>query len=300
MKSKKLENYLFFDIETVSEHKEMPRDDDDFYTFEYRNREKDEVATIEEAIERYKKSAALCPSTGKIVCISIAFVKDEIVYVKSLVGEEKEILTEFVPMLNKHYTPIGYNINYFDIPYVRLRSAKNNLLNLFDGCRFDDRGKKPWTIESVDLMDEVRGTFNKNISFDKACRLHELESPKKGIKGSDVSFVYWNEKDGTEQISDYCESDVISCVHLFCKLTGQDFPKEIVRKVNLEKTPLLKEIADICDFPKDFKERVQELLKDKNIDLHLLKELILQLVITPTSSEKNKKAKKKFIEENVK
>ena len=217
------ETLLFYDIETVRMNEELDVNSREFEMFQYKHRIKTTGELLEEGevVETYKKNAALSPVYGKIVCISMAFIKGNSCYYKSLVGEEKDVIDSFMTAVEKMKPSLaGYNNLRFDGPFLRMRAQAVGAKLIPD--KVNDSSRKPWELEKdvVDLMEHVRGSFMNPLSLDEACYLFGVESPKSDIGGAQVSDVFYS--GDIQRIAKYCNGDVVACVKLFLKLTGRE------------------------------------------------------------------------------
>lgn len=167
----------------------------------------------------YQEKAGLMPEFGKIVCVTMATIKNGEPRVKSIYGDNEE---DIVKEVQKHFNTVsrlvnenilygisGYYIKGFDIPFINRKLLMYGLeipkiLKTFD--------VKPWDMRVVDLADVWRcfGTLE-TVSFDEMLYSLNVESPKKDIAGKDVHRIYWINSD-IERIKIYCEHDVIGCV----------------------------------------------------------------------------------------
>lgn len=270
LKELDIEKMLFWDLECVREFEELLPDSEAYHLYEQkiRNRETDEYPTQEEVIEHYKKKAALSPTHNKIICISMAVVSKGIVYVKSITGEQKDIIRQFCEVLQKGYIPCGFNIVGFDFPVFRQKAFKEGLIESIPE-KFNDAAKKEWAFTEikyetniVDLMLYLKGTYFYNQSLAEACYLAGISSPKNdNIEGSKVSEIFYLE--GVDRIAKYCERDVVACVHLFQRMRNEGLINEVVKLVKEIKKPLLERLYSNNQITLDIKNEVEELLKNK-------------------------------------
>lgn len=178
--------------------------------------------------------AGIYAEFGKVVCISVGFIKDHKLYIKSYCGyDEKEILLQFANLVNKHFNNrdnhfCGHNIKEFDIPYLCRRMLINGInipqiMNLM--------GKKTWENPHIDTLEMWKfGDYKHYTSLELLATIFDLPSPKNDIDGSDVKNVFWIEKD-LDKIASYCEKDTTTVAQLFLKMTG----KEIISQDNIIK-----------------------------------------------------------------
>ncbi len=327
LKSLNIEGMLFMDIETVSKNKDLEIDSREYLNFQWKNRQKennDEFLTDDELSALYKKTAALHPAYNKIVCISVAYIKDTVLHYKSLTGSQEDIIRQYFTMLNSgKFTPVGFNIVGFDVPTIRMKGSEEGLMEELNE-KYSDVSKKPWDLEStyVDLMKVFKGTYFYNLSFDEVCMIHSVESPKSDINGSQVTKVYYDE--GVERIAEYCNRDVIACAELFCVLIGErgyitdKVDKSVVNKQDgveeassfVEKSSLIEVLTNVykdSEFSKQEMDKVRDLVKGKRLtnkdkeDLNLiLYNLYINTKMFKSDKDEIKKAKKDQVKGFVK
>lgn len=223
---------LFLDLECVSAQPVYDDLDETFqelWAIKSRSllRKTTEHPTGHEIADNYQEKAAIYAEFGKIVCISVGFVRrDEDqrlkVRLKSFAHhDEKTLLKGFCELLNQHYHDssrdylCGHNIKEFDIPYICRRLVVHqlpfpNLLQL--------HGKKPW--ETRHLLDTLElwkfGDIKNYTSLKLLAATLGFPSPKDDIDGSEVGRVYWEDQD-LDRIALYCEKDVLATVQLFLR-----------------------------------------------------------------------------------
>jgi len=231
-----LSNILFLDIETVSQFPEYEQLSDRLKPLWEKKakstlRKYDEALTEEELAESYTNRAAIFAEFGKIVCISVGFISRDKETLKATLRlksfankDEKILLQEFAELLNQHYNNpnkhgiCGHNIKEFDIPYICRRLIINQLplpaiLNI--------AGKKPW--ETKHLIDTLTlwkfGDYKNYTSLNLLTAIFDIPSPKDDIDGSQVGVTFWNEEDGLERITTYCEKDVLATAQLYMRFS---------------------------------------------------------------------------------
>ncbi len=164
--------------------------------------------------------AAIYAEFGKIVCISVGYMNDNELRIKSFYGhDEVKLLKEFAELLNRHYNDsrnylCAHNGKEFDFPYIARRMVINGikLPKILDVA-----GKKSWETSFIDTMELWRfGDFKSYTSLELLCAIFDIPTPKDDINGSQVGEVYWKEND-IERIKTYCQKDVISVVQIMRK-----------------------------------------------------------------------------------
>ena len=236
----KVDKLLFFDIETVSQYKDLydlPKRELDMwmrYYNSFRKRVTDEsrIPESEDIVlgqdylkevkrEVYRQTAAFFPEFGKVACVSMAFVtKDGEVRYESFYGEdEMEILLNTRKVFDKvsslGFDLCGQSIKMFDIPFLGKRFFINGLKT---PKMFPTHETKPWDIRVVDTKEVWQFGNNWSLSsLDLVCSALDIESPKNGdVKGDSVTTGYWEGKH--EEIKEYCERYVKALVDIITKI----------------------------------------------------------------------------------
>lgn len=230
-----LEHILFLDIETVpcEEHYDHLDPEWQFLWEQKTQYQRRDEFTAEDFYER----AGIWAEFGKIVCISVGYftIKNDIRHfrVTSFVGSELAILHDFSNLLNNYFGQpqhllCGHNIKEFDIPFIARRMIVNaipipNKINFI--------GKKPWEVPHLDTLELWKfGDYKHFTSLKLLTKVLGIPSPKDDIDGSQVSQVYYREKN-IGRIASYCEKDTISVAQIFMKLRRQPLidDDEIIR-----------------------------------------------------------------------
>lgn len=227
-----LEKILFLDIETVPQtyqFSEVDAKTKELFEMKTRFMQKDD----KQYEDIYNERAGIYAEFGKIVCISVGFVKDgplgRQIRMKSFYHEDEEtLLKQFKALLEEHYnTPYhvlcGHNAKEFDFPYICRRMLIHGI-GLPEALNI--AGKKPWEINHLDTMELWKfGDFKAYTSLALLCHVFEIPTPKDDISGADVARVYFEDKD-LERIKVYCEKDVLALIQLFLKMRGEGLVKE--------------------------------------------------------------------------
>lgn len=244
IQKKTLKNVLFIDIETVSQTKSFAGLSNRLQNIWIHKckqflPDRSTEVTPELAEIYYKEKASIFAEFAKIVCISVGYLSKEKNHspklrIKSLSGDEKDILKSFNEILNEFYDDVerdflcGHNIKEFDIPFICRR-------NMIHGIRLPKllniAGKKPWQLQHLlDTMELWRfGDYKNYTSLELLSAALDIASPKDDIDGSMVGHVYWQE-DNIERIITYCEKDVLTVAQIAMKFAGLP----LVKKENIE------------------------------------------------------------------
>lgn len=190
--------------------------------------------------ELYKERAGIYSEFGKIVCISIGvFYEDNKKVlnfrVKSIFNhDESALLEEFSKIISEKFNPkivrlCAHNGREFDFPYINRRMLVNKIkipdyLQTF--------GKKPWEIQHLDLMEMWKFGDRKNFtSLELLTAIFNIPTPKDGIDGSMVAYVYYEEND-LEKIAHYCSKDVVASAQVYLRFNNKDIlPEENIHFV---------------------------------------------------------------------
>jgi len=225
-KSVKLDNILFLDIETVSQQADYTKlEENTKYIWE---KKAQRIATDNASVEEIYNKAGMFAEFGKIVCISVGYIKSEnqtrSVRIKSFYGDdEKKILTDFNAMVSKYFNSYehflcAHNGKEFDFPFIARRSLINGLE--IPSC-LDTRGLKPWEVKHFDTMELWRfGDFKNYTSLETLTHVFNIPTPKDDITGAQVGEVYWKQND-IKRIATYCQKDVIAIVQLFLRFKNE-------------------------------------------------------------------------------
>ena len=225
-----MDKVLFLDIETVPQHQtfnQMSPEGQKLYD------QKTKFLQKETDAEGVYDRAGIYAEFGKIICISVGFVREtrtgREIRLKSFYHDDEEtLLKQFVSLLEEKYnTPYhilcGHNAKEFDFPFICRRL-------LINGMKLphilDIAGKKPWEISHLDTMELWKfGDYKAYTSLALLCHIFNIPTPKDDISGADVARVYYEEKN-LERIKIYCEKDVVALIQLFLRMRGDSLVDE--------------------------------------------------------------------------
>jgi len=218
-----IERILFLDIETVPLHSDYNQLEEKFKALWDKKASfliKNEDDTPESSYER----AGIYAEFGKIVCISVGFLKGNIFRIKSFYSEdENKLLSEFINLLEKYYSfkqhlLCAHNGKEFDFPYIARRILINGL-KLPD--ILDNAGKKPWEVAHLDTLELWKfGDYKNYTSLELLAAVFDIPTPKNDIDGSEVAGVFWKDND-LQRIVTYCQKDVLTIAQLFLRYQGK-------------------------------------------------------------------------------
>lgn len=226
MTSPTLQELIFIDIETVSQHPLYDETSEEIKKiWQKKMRYEVERSQLPEE-DLYQQKAAIFAEFGKIICVSVGMWSqaEQVLKIKSFYGkEERELLSNFVEfckkLKSKKYLFCGHNIKEFDIPYI----CRRMLINDFKIPEIlDFQNKKPWEVQMVDTLQFWKfGDYKHFVSLDTLTTIFNVPSPKEDIDGSQVGQVYWKENN-LEKIVAYCQRDVEAVAQLFLKLNQKE------------------------------------------------------------------------------
>ncbi|HRZ42305.1 MAG TPA: 3'-5' exonuclease [Bacteroidales bacterium] len=211
-------NILFLDIETVPQHPAYGEMPERLRVLWDHKAERLQPAGGELTPEELYDKAGIYAEFGKIICISVGIVVDGYLRLKSFAGDdERELLQKFSQLLRQKFNKAhlcAHNGKEFDFPFLCRRMLVNGI-PLPD--ILDIAGKKPWEINHLDTMELWKfGDYKHYTSLELLAAIFGIPTPKDDIKGSDVSRVYWQEKD-LQRIVTYCQKDVATIVQLYLR-----------------------------------------------------------------------------------
>ena len=222
-----IKNWLFIDIETVSEAKDLLELYDKNPTkaklwrkrCEYLRRRYIECEKMTDE-ELYVSKAALHPEFAKVVCVCLGiYLGDGKAQVVGYADDdEKVVLEKTFTLIEKFKKSImakssastpqisGHNIKRFDIPVLCKRGLINKL-ELPDLLKVHN--KKPWEMPFIDTAEVWSfGTWQESFtSLDLIANVLGLESSKGDMQGDQVQNEYWNNLN-LAGIKKYCQDDV--------------------------------------------------------------------------------------------
>jgi len=228
MKNSSLEHILFLDIETVGIVQSYNQLNERMQHLWDKKAERLKD-TPEQTPEQTYQKAGIYAEFGKVICISVAFLKDNKLRIKSFFDDNEKVLLEnFAELLNtyfskSHHRLCAHNGKEFDFPYLCRRMLVNGISI---PSVLDASGKKPWETTFLDTLEMWKfGDYKHYTSLDLLAAIFDIPSPKDDIDGSMVHSVYWQEKD-LNRISDYCKKDVLTVVQLFLRYQGKELLDE--------------------------------------------------------------------------
>jgi len=177
-----------------------------------------------ETAETLWPRAGIYAEFGKIICISTAYLAQDVLRVKNFYGHnEHELLSAFTLLLNgffnkDHHLLCAHNGKEFDFPYIARRLLINRITL---PAILDVAGSKPWQIRHLDTMELWKfGDYKHYTSLELLAAIFNIPSPKNDINGADVARVYWCEHD-LERIAAYCNRDVVTMVQVLMAYMGR-------------------------------------------------------------------------------
>ncbi|MDQ1296076.1 MAG: 3-5 exonuclease [Bacteroidota bacterium] len=218
----KVEEILFLDIETVPLAPSYGTIDPAMQTLW--DKKSKLFRSPDQTPEDIWERAGIYSEFGRIICISVGFIKEKNPFgfrLKSFHnGNEKELLSEFSEMLlkftrsKKEAQLCAHNGKEFDFPYIARRMIINSLII---PEILDNAGKKPWEVKLLDTMDLWKfGDYKNYTSLDLLTSVLGIQTPKDDIDGSMVAKVYYEEKD-LARIVRYCEKDVLAIARVLMR-----------------------------------------------------------------------------------
>jgi 3'-5' exonuclease len=211
---------LFIDIETVpafEDFHDMSEERQLCYEKKFGHELANDVPGKYDNFEdHYSDKAALYAEFGKIVCVSMGYVANDQITLKSFYGDgEKEILAATIEAFEKAGGLVAHNGKDFDYPWLCRRMMINGLRL---PALLQIQNLKPWEIKLEDTAEMWKfGQFQHRASLALMCNVFGLPSPKAGMDGSQVAEVFYKEKN-YKKIADYCEGDVVALINVYRKM----------------------------------------------------------------------------------
>jgi predicted PolB exonuclease-like 3'-5' exonuclease len=221
-----LKEILFLDIETVPEFenwKDISKETQELFDKKTQYQRKEEFTADE-----FYNRAGIWAEFGKIICISVGYFvevnKKKQLRLTSFFGDDEHtILIDFKILLEKHFSNkntvlCAHNGKEFDFPFIARRMIIHQIqlpkkLNLF--------GKKPWEVPHLDTLDLWKfGDYKHYTSLKLLTSILGIPSPKDDIDGSEVSDVYYRQKN-IDRIVSYCEKDTIAVAQIILRFNNE-------------------------------------------------------------------------------
>lgn len=233
LKNIQIENILFLDIETVPAYPEYNNLSDRFKELWDKKAKIISRYQDDSTAEQLYKRAGIYAEFGKIICISVGYLKEKKFRIKSFFNDDEKILLKnFAKLLNNHYYKsnqylCGHNGKEFDFPYIARRMLINDI-KLPD--ILNTASKKPWEVSHLDTMELWKfGDYKNYTSLALLAAIFNIPTPKDDIDGSQVGEVYWKDND-LERIAIYCQKDALTVAQIFLKYQGKPLikPEDII------------------------------------------------------------------------
>lgn len=250
MLSKPLNKIVFIDIETTTQYESLAMMPVRMQTLFVKRFEKEisemiiSISDIEKGNNRisrakelvYDIKGPLFAEFNKIICISMGVIDisnpaEYKLNVKSFIGDEKEMLEEFIksPSISKfremkadafHFC--AHNGMIFDFPILAKRMIYNGIELPYI---FDYSDKKPWDVDYfIDTKKTWQWTvYDGGVSMDLLAAAFDIESSKTIMSGDKVKDVYYITKD-IKGIKEYCEFDILTLARIYLKMKNIQIP----------------------------------------------------------------------------
>jgi len=220
LRGKKVENILFFDIETVPLWEDITEMPDEIYQCWW-NRIKWKLNTLTDPhedeskfrLEQWDKIGTMA-EFARVACIAQGYLRENKPRIGSnCLADEKEMLMNFKGSLD--YNPNGaadilctHTGNSFDIPFL---AARMIIHGIPIPAQLDVIGVKPWFIPHIDTME--LWPASKFVSMRTLALAMGLPDPKGDMSGADVAEVFRAKK--YSEIEKYAEGDVLTLMNIF-------------------------------------------------------------------------------------
>jgi len=241
-----INHILFLDIETAPNwrlFKDVPEDvqKEWIYKFKYNenapprpnpeeNANYNDPAYMEKYIrffaQLWEKQAGLYPEFSRIICISMGFIHNGVLRIKSISqDDEGQLLDDFLKTLasfqgaNKFTKLCAHYGKVFDYPFISKRILIHRRTLPFI---IDTYGVKPWEMENLLDTHEFwkMGGFGSGGTLSAIAMAFGIPTPKDDIDGADVSRCYHEGQ--IDRIVTYCEKDVVTLVNVFKAMRGEE------------------------------------------------------------------------------
>ena len=266
LKNLSLDNVLFISINTVPVETEFPMEGLLHNSW---------FETAGES-DYYEEKASLFPEYGKIFCVSLGYVKNHQLNIKTIQGEEEEIIKELfriVDAFQNNWSNVhlcGHSIKSFILPYIMRRAIIHDIPIQY---LFDASGLKPWDITWMyDIKELWQGTAYKSAPLLSMAHAFGLDYAESVVLGKDVYSMYVN--DEHEEITHRCEVNVRLCHDILKRMAGikTDWKDEILAQTNDDRG-VLEKVYNGKVTVKDISE-LKSKLSNMNLDKKATKDIL--------------------------
>ena len=266
LKNIDLEKVLFISIDTIPQETELTKEGLMHNSWSERVDDSDS----------YTETAPLFAEFGKIFCVSLGYVKNHHLNIKTIKGDEKEVIETLFKMVDAFQSSwgtihlCGHSVKSFILPYVMRRAIINDVSVHY---LFDASGLKPWDITWMyDIKELWQGTGYKSAPLLSLAHAFNLDYAESVILGKDVASMYAHGE--YEEITHRCEVNVRLCHDVLKKMAGikTDWKDEVLEDKNLG--TLEKAYHNVINI-KDVKD-----LRDKLVSMNLDKDATKNILET--------------------
>lgn len=221
--------------------------------------------------EHWEETANKNPLFGKLISLSLAFVKDNTIRVKYFTGKEKDLLKTFINTVKSPYFN-DYKLACFDsqflLPFLGIRLDINNIREeLPNGLKY--RGLRSWDLSGIDIRDFYQGAGAYRPSLRELCYIYKESGDFYDWRDEDT--IFYNQKGATTLLKKSAVNEMTSLVNVYRKmlhlepLSEVEVSEDSVADVAIkEPETLLHELYETKRFDRDFQERLKkQLLKRK-------------------------------------
>ena len=214
---------LFLDVETVPVAPTFSELSEEFQSL-WAEKTRWQRSEGQNPDEFYGVKAGVMAEFAKVICISVGYLYEKegqhFFRIKSFYGDDEKAILEDLKLLldEKFATPKHYlcahNGKEFDYPFL----CRRMLVNAIQLPKIlEISGKKPWEVRHLDTMEMWKfGDYKHYTSIKLLAALFGIPTPKDDIDGSQVSKVYWQDKD-LERIKNYCQKDTLTVAQILLK-----------------------------------------------------------------------------------
>lgn len=214
---------LFLDVETVPVAADFSELHKEFQSL-WAEKTRWQRSNQQSPGEFYGLKAGVMAEFAKVICISVGYLYEKegqhFFRIKSFYGDDEKAILEDLKLLldEKFATPKHYlcahNGKEFDYPFLCRRMLVNGIKL---PKILEISGKKPWEVRHLDTMEMWKfGDYKHYTSIKLLAALFGIPTPKDDIDGSQVSKVYWQDKD-LERIKNYCQKDTLTVAQILLK-----------------------------------------------------------------------------------
>lgn len=303
--------HIYWKLQSINnqEHLEVGSKEFNLYREKFKKDfETRQLMSEEETLIHYNYQAWKFPMYSKVFSLTLAYVENNQIRVKYIIGEEKDLIVTFLNTLKsdyfKEHTITHFGAEYV-LPYLGLRMDKNGIITGVPlGLQY--KNERPWTLKGCCVRDYYTGAGNYKYTLKELAWVYGLETSY--IESVDEFTFYKQGKLKDLKVSAIDEISTLVNVHRL--MVGEDAVLEVVSSeekveavAEIKPQNWLEELYNANQFTKQIYDGLKEQIFSKKKPTKKEKEKLFEIirgVYVRTNFENKDQDTKKVIEQKEK